>query len=71
MNGLNGWRGGADAHIKTIEAFKVKRPKSTVKRYCVVLKDGKKIYSLKDWNCVFNPTHKGLIAQLHNILDNQ
>ena len=42
MNGLYGWRGGADSHIKTIQVFKVKRPKSTVKRYCVVLKDGKK-----------------------------
>tara|TARA_R100000655_G_scaffold42924_2_gene78971 strand:- start:3089 stop:3811 length:723 start_codon:yes stop_codon:yes gene_type:complete len=71
MNGLNGWRGGADAHIKTIQRFNVKRPKSTVKRYCVFLKDGTKIYSLKDWKRVFNPTHAGMVAHLHDLLDNQ
>ena len=71
MNGLNGWRGGADAHIKTIQRFNVKRPKSTVKRYCVVLKDGTEIYSLKDWKRVFNPTHAGMVSHLHDLLDNQ
>ena len=69
LNGLNGFVGGAEAHIKVIHRLNVTTttPKGvkTKKRFCVELADGVKIYNLEQWRDYFNPTHKGLISQLH------
>ena len=46
---FKGWEGGLDNIMRKAVYINVTRGDKTIKRIMLVMKDGSKIYSLKDW----------------------